>query len=240
MRQLTFILTIFTILGCQSSSTQSDSLTTEISEQEQRSSTKKEPIAKRTYISDSTYLNYEYQTELKGDFRLEYRIFVESNYQDTLQTILLMKGSEEIRDLNGGSSYGLPHKNIGYIGADFDSSFVFVQSFGSGNPHEIKLIDKKSGKELITGTWVDADEMEQVLLYIENKHDENEELIIYDLKNRNEIISKGFEKSKCVEHVIGGLRNCVVIDTVTSDEIVLKIDTDEERIIKKYNRYQKL
>jgi len=147
-----------------------------------------------------------------------------------------MKGSIDIKDLNGGSSYGLPLKNIGYLGADFDSSFIFVQSFGSGNPHKIQLIDKKTGKELRKGTWVDADEKEQVMLYIENEHEQNEKLIIYDVKNKNEIISTGFEKSKCIEHIIGGLRNCVEIDTVTSDKIILKVETDEERIIKKYNR----
>lgn len=228
MRNTISILTILTLLSCQTGNPNSENSTLNI---QQENSNNIEADTERTYIFDSSYLNYDYETDLKGDYRLEYRVFVESNFPDTLQTIFLMKGSEEIRDLNGGSSYGLPHKNIGYIGADFDSSFVFVQSFGSGNPHEIQLIDKKSGKELIKGTWVDADETEQVLLYIEN-----EALIIYDTKNRNEIISEGFETSKCVEHVIGGLRNCVEIDTVTTDEIVLKIDTDEERIIKKYNR----
>ncbi|HNF49838.1 MAG TPA: hypothetical protein PLF48_10685, partial [Chitinophagales bacterium] len=76
-------------------------------------------------------------------------------------------------------------------------------------------------------------EKEQVMLYIENEHEQNEKLIIYDVKNKNEIISTDFEKSKCIEHVIGGLRNCVEIDTVTSDKIILKVETDEERIIKK-------
>ena len=233
MRHGIYILTILTLLSCQTGNQNKESSASNI---QQENSDEIKADKGRTYISDSRYLTYDYETDLKGDFRLEYRVFVESNYPDTLQTIFLMKGSEEIKDLNGGSSYGLPHKNIGYIGADFDSSFVFVQSFGSGNPHEIQLIDKKSGKELLKGTWVDADENEQILLYIENEHEQNEKLLIYDVKNENEIISTGFEKSKCVEHVIGGLRNCVEIETVTTDEIVLKIDTDEERILKKYNR----
>lgn len=229
-----YILTIFTILGCQSSSTQNDSLKAETTEQ--NAFDKKESVATRTYIYDSHYLTYDYQTDLKNGYRIEYRVYVEPDYPDTLQTIFLMKGQNEIKDLNGGSSYGLPLKNIGYIGADFDSSFVFVQSFGTGNPHYIQLIEKETGQEMRKGTWVDADENEQVLLYIENEHEQNEKLLIYDVKNENEIISTGFEKSKCVEHVIGGLRNCVEIDTVTPNKIVLKIDSDEENIIKKYNR----
>jgi len=188
----------------------------------------------RTYVLDSSYFNYNYETFLKNGYRLEYRVFVETDFPDTLQTIFLMKGSREIRDLNGGSSYGLPHKNIGYIGADFDSSFVFVQSSGSGNISYSQLIDKRTGRELRKGAWGDADENEQVLLYLENGP--NGRLVIYDVKNGNEIIATGFEKSKCVERAIGGPINCVRIDTVTLDEIVLRVDTDEERIIKKYRR----
>lgn len=95
---------------------------------------------------------------------------------------------------------------------------------------------KKTGEVLRSGTWVDADEKEQVLLYLENEHEPNERLIIYDVKNVKEQISTGFKQSKCAEQVIGGLRNCVQIDTETRDEIVLKIETDQERILKKYKR----
>ena len=233
MRYIIYILTILIILSCQSKTHKSDGFT---DNNKQQKFNTKQTESTRTYISDSAYLNYNYQTVLKNGYRLEYKVYVEPNSTDTLQTIFLMNGITEIKDLNGGSSYGLPQKNIGYIGADFDSSFVFVQSFGSGNPHYIQLIDKKSGKELRKGTWVDADEKEQVLVYLKDEHKETEKLIIYDVKKSNEIISTGFEKSKCVEHVIGGLRNCVEIDTVTTDQIVLKIETDEEKIIKKYNR----
>ncbi|QHT70368.1 hypothetical protein GXP67_28785 [Rhodocytophaga rosea] len=147
-----------------------------------------------------------------------------------------MKDTTEIKDLNGGSSYGLSKKNIGYVGADFDSSFVFVQSFGSGNPHIIQLIDKRTGKELRKGTWVDANDKEQILLYLEDEHEELEVLKIYDVKNDNEIIVSDFKNSKCVQNVIGGLRNCVEIDTVTMNEIALKVDIDNEKIIKRYPR----
>lgn len=193
----------------------------------------------RTYISDASYLNYDYPTELKNGYRLEYRVYVEPNASDTLQTIFLMKGATEIKDLNGGSSYDLPHKNIGYTAADFDRSFVFAQSFGAGNPSYIQLIDKESGEELLRGTWVDAEEHEQLLLYIEDEHEATEQLKLYDAKNENERIVRGFERSKCREQVTGGLGDCVAIDSATTSEIILKMDTGEETIDIKYKRQQK-
>ena len=70
----------------------------------------------------------------------------------------------------------------------------------------------------------------------ENEHKENELLKIYDIKKGNEIIVNGFEKSKCYEDEVGRLRDCVEIDTVTKEVIILKIDSYEELIIKKYKR----
>lgn len=185
------------------------------------------------------YEPYIYDTILRGGYNLKFKVYKDEKTNEKLQSLTLRKGEDEIAVLNE-TPFPALFKNLGYIGADFDSSFVFVQSFGSGNSHSIQLIDKSTGQELRKGTWVDAEESEQVLLYIENEHEENERLVIYDVKNRNEITSKGFENSKCVEHVIGGLRSCVEIDAVTSDEIILKTETDEESIVKKYKRAQRL
>ncbi|MBR8538133.1 hypothetical protein KDU71_21360 [Carboxylicivirga sediminis] len=190
----------------------------------------------RTYISDSAYLDYDFQTSLKNDFNLEYRVYIESNNPDTLQAIFLVKDTTDIKDLTGGSSYGLPHKNIGYIGADFDSSFVFVQSFGSGNPHEIQLIDKRTGKTIRKGTWVDANEGSQILLYIEHINEPNEQLKIFDIENNAETIVNDFQDCKCVQYVIGGLRDCVSIDTVTQEYIILTSSYEDDTVEKKYKR----
>lgn len=193
-------------------------------------------------IEDSTWVfqnlknnPYPYNTKLSNGYYLKHKVFKDPEGNQYVQSLTLMNAEKTIKEF-GYSSYGLPYKNIGYVGADFNKSFVMVYSFGSGNPHIFELINKESGKKLRSGTWVGVNEFEQILLYIENEHDKDERLIIYDIKNNNEIISTGFEMSKCVEHLIGGLRNCVQIDTVTTNEIVLKIDTDEERIIKKYKR----
>ncbi|WP_439185909.1 hypothetical protein [Carboxylicivirga taeanensis] len=238
MKNTLYILTIVLIFGCQAKNSKTESLTYEINETKTATNENvvKSSIVTRTYLSDSTYLDYDFQTSLKNGFKLEYRVYKESNNPDTLQTIFLIKDTTDIMDLTGGSSYGLPHKNIGYIGADFDSSFVFVQSFGSGNPHEIQLIDKRTGKPLRKGAWVDANEENQILLYIENINESNERLKIFDIERNKETIVNDFQDCKCVQYAIGGLRDCVSIDTVTQQYIILISSYEDDKVEKKYNR----
>jgi len=178
---------------------------------------------------------YDYDTILKNGYNLSYRIYADSIENDTLQSLTLVKKGRDIRTLNE-TSYPMLHKSLGYIGADFEDSFVFVQSFGSGNPKEIQLIIKKTGKEIKAGIWVDANEKEEILLYIENIHEHNEQLKMYDVKSKKEVIINDFKNSKCYKEYPEGLRSCVEIDTVTKSKIVLKIDTDDEKILKTYNR----
>ena len=177
---------------------------------------------------------YDYDTILRGGYNLKYKVYTDSKNDENLQSLTLRKGVDEIKVLNE-TSFPMLFKNLGYIGADFDSTFIFVQSFGSGNPHYIQLIDKNTGKELRKGTWVDVDEKEQVLLYIENEFEASETLKLYDIKNENEIVISDFQDSKCIEERIGGLRNCVEIDIVTNKIIVLKVVEDSESK-KIYNR----
>lgn len=128
------------------------------------------------------------------------------------------------------------YKNLGYIGADFGDSFVFTKSFGSGNPHEIELIEKETGKEIKAGIWVDANEEKGILVYIDNIHTKDEQLKIYDVRNTKELAINDFKNSKCYNEYPEGLRSCVEIDTITKKEVVLKIDTEDEKIIKTYKR----
>ena len=178
---------------------------------------------------------YDYDTILKNGFHLSYRIYKDTIENEVLQSLTLVKGNHDIRVLNE-TSYPMLHKNLGYIGVDYGNSFVFVQSFGSGNPNYIQLINKETGEEIKNGTWVDVNEKEKILLYISDIHEDTEQLKIYDLLKNKETIVKDFKESKCVKEMIGGLRNCVEIDTVTNNEIVLKIETEDEKIIRKYNR----
>lgn len=178
---------------------------------------------------------YDFDTILKNGYNLSYRIYLDRIENDTMQSLTLVKNGRDIRTLNE-TVYPMLHKNLGYIGADFENSFVFVQSFGSGNPHEIQLIEKETGKQIKVGTWVDADEKEEILVYIQNIYEKNEQLKIYDVRNEEEFIINDFKNSKCYREYPEGLRSCVEIDTITKNKIALKIDTDDEKILRNYKR----
>jgi len=102
----------------------------------------------------------EYDTALKGGFSISFQYNKEDQY-------LLYQKGQKIIDTIGNCSLGHPYKNLGYVGADFDNSFVFVQSFGSANPHYIQLYDKETATNLITNgsAWIDVDTIKHVLLY---------------------------------------------------------------------------
>ncbi|MCB0705750.1 MAG: hypothetical protein KDC34_10595 [Saprospiraceae bacterium] len=180
---------------------------------------------------------YFYDTILTGGFHLSYRVYTDSVFQDLLQSLTLMKGRNEIAILSE-ISYPLPQKNLGYIGADFEDTFVFVHSFGSGNPNYFELIEKETGQVLRIGTLVDVNVEQQILLYEDGEENDKHfvGLIIYDSKNNHEIRVDDFNGSDCAIQSNSGLRDCVEIDTVTAKQIVLKIDNEEEKIVKIYPR----
>jgi hypothetical protein len=106
---------------------------------------------------------YDYDTTLKGGYTISLKV------DDRVQYLYLKKGGRTITEL-AATSRGLPYKNLGYVGADFTSYFVLVHSFGSGNPHQIELIKKTTGENVLReGTaWIDADEKREFLLYCDN------------------------------------------------------------------------
>lgn len=110
----------------------------------------------------SSESDYDYQTTLTGGYRL---VFHTSN---DLKHLTVYKGNQRIRRLNSVSC-GLPNKNLGYVGADFQDYFVLVQSFGSGNPHYIELIRKSNGRNVISreACLIDSSEKFSLLLYSE-------------------------------------------------------------------------
>lgn len=178
---------------------------------------------------------YDYDTILKNGYHLSYRVYYDSIEKDSMHSLTLVKNGTDIRELNETNYPGI-YKNLGYIGADFSESFLFAQSYGAGNPHEFQLIEKKTGKEMKSGVIVDANEENEIILYISDIHKQNEQLKIYDINTKKEMVINDFNNSKCYQEYPEGLRSCVEIDTVTKDKIRLKIDTDDEKIIKTYNR----
>ena len=175
---------------------------------------------------------YDFDTLLKNNFHLSYRVFKDTIENEMLQSLTLVKGNKDVKQISE-TSFPMLHKNLGYIGADFGSSFLFVQSYGSGNPHEIQLIEKETAKVITEGVLVDSNETEKVLLYIKEEHQKKEKLILLDIKMNTEKTITAFDSMECTQ--IGSLRNCVEIDTITKDQIVLK-SSSEQQIIKKYKR----
>ncbi len=232
MRKKTFALLLFSILiSCAKKKSEVINF-----------SNNKNPIAKNISLKQTLRIEelkkseiepYDFDTILKNGFHLSYRVYKDTIENETLQSLTLVNGKKDIKQISE-TSFPMLHKNLGYIGADFGETFLFVQSFGSGNPHEIQLIDKENGKVITTGVLVGQNEIEKVLLYIKNEHEKNEKLILLDIKNNKEKIITDFDNLECTH--TGGLRNCIVIDTVTKNEIIIKTDSDEDNLTRKYNR----
>jgi hypothetical protein len=201
-----------------------------VTESEYKKTTEPENISK---LVKSEIEPYDFDTILKNGYHLSYRVYKDSVEGDSLQSLTLVKGNRDIKTLSE-SSYPMLHKNLGYIGADFGDSFLFVQSYGSGNPDQMQLIKKVNGVSLKEGVIVDLKEDQKVLLYIENLHEANQELRLLDLKNKTEKLITDFNNLSCTND--GGLRNCVKIDTVTQKEIVIETDSEEDHILKRYTR----
>lgn len=178
---------------------------------------------------------YDFDTILKNNFHLSYRVYKDSIENEILQSLTLVKGKKDIKKISE-TSFPMLHKNLGYIGADYGNSFLFVKSYGSENPHEIEIIEKENGKVITTGVLVDQNEVEKVLLYIKNEHERNEKLILLDIKNNKEKIITDFNKIDLECSCIGGLRNCIAIDTITKNQIIIKTTSEKNKKTKKYNR----
>lgn len=119
----------------------------------------------------------DYPTRLKGGYKIVFKT-------DTLDRLYLQKGDKIITELSDGSK-GMLQKSLGYLGADFMDYFVLVHSFGSGNPHEIELIKKSTGNNILQqgACWVDADEKSGFLLYTydDMPHSSRDKMILYNV-----------------------------------------------------------
>ncbi|WP_153799414.1 hypothetical protein [Foetidibacter luteolus] len=134
-------------------------------------SLKAQPVAKENVRP------YEYDTVLKGGYSILLKV------DDSLQYLYLKKGNRTIAELSS-TSKGMLYKSLGYVGADFTNYFVLVHSFGSGNAHQIELINKKTGANLLKdgAAWIDADEKKEFLLYSENETpNRKDKMILYNV-----------------------------------------------------------
>jgi hypothetical protein len=123
---------------------------------------------------------YDYDTLLKGGYRISFRA------DDSSEHLFLVKGADSKEIAEG--TRGMLYKNLGYEAADFDDFFVLVHSYGSGNPHNIELIEKRSGNNILESDaiWIDANEGSQILLYT-REDTAGKKMTLYDVRTHRKL-----------------------------------------------------
>jgi hypothetical protein len=188
-------------------------------------------IEKLKFIAENPYSN-SYDTLIRGGYSISF-------YYDKEDQYLIYKKGSTIIDTIGGCSLGLPYKNLGYIGADFDKTFVFVNSFGSGNPHYIRLYDKETAKNLIPegSAWIDVDTTKQILLYSKSDVPEEEDgdsMTLFDTKTMTQ---KDYPFPKEIFDEAEKLNRIHLIN-VTNNTFAIEYEFDDwkKKRRKQYNR----
>ncbi|NRT16754.1 hypothetical protein HNP99_003126 [Flavobacterium sp. 28A] len=183
---------------------------------------------KNTNEKDSTTENYD--VYLKGGFSVIYSTNNDEQY------LIYKKGEKTIDTISSGS-VDLLIKNIGYVVADFDDSFVFVQSYGSGNPHMVQIYEKETAKNLIeeNSAFIDIDSSKEVLLYSKNDVPKPiDKMTLFDTKKRKKVDYK-FPKEVFGEAEI---LNRIKLIKVTNKDFIIGFDFNDynQQKTKKYIR----
>lgn len=190
---------------------------TEISKTNQEIDSSKNVIIINQKVEDLTEeIN---DTYLKVGFSIIYKT------DDEVQYLIYKKGKRVIDTLNS-CSIGLPEKNLGYVISDFDDTFIFGQSFGSGNPTYVQLYEKETGKNLIKeySAIIDVDRIKQILLYSENDvPNQKDKMTLFDIKNG---IKKNYEFPK---EIFGEaeILNRIHITNITVESFTIEYEFDE-------------
>jgi hypothetical protein len=171
---------------------------------------------------------YDYDTTLSGGYTIEFKV------DDSLQYLYLKKGKRRIIEL-ASTSRGMAHKSLGYVGGDFKNYFVFVHSYGSGNPHYIELIKKNTGKNILKdgAAWIDIDEKKGFLLYSNNDVPHpKDKMTLYNV-NTGQSQSFPFPRD-----IFDGpqVLNRIEIHKLTGKQLVIKYETEKGSKIRTYSR----
>jgi hypothetical protein len=230
MKKIMVIMISFLIISCNSDKKKLilPKSETEISKTNQEIDSSKNLIIINQKVEDSKEeIN---DTYLKGGFSIIY------NTDDQDQYLIYKKGKRVIDTLNS-CSIGLPEKNLGYVISDFDDTFIFGQSFGSGNPTVVQLYEKETGKNLIKeySAIIDVDRIKQILLYSENDvPNQKDKMTLFDIKNG---IKKNYEFPK---EIFGEaeILNRIHITNINDESFTIEYEFDEfnQRKQKKYVR----
>lgn len=173
---------------------------------------------------------YDFDTILKNGYNLHFeRIKRSDEVNDIECQLTLVKGKYVIDTLNT-MGYAPVMKNLGYIGADFNDYFAFVQSYGSGNPHEMQLLRKSDAKEIKSGYIVNAISDPELLVYA---NVEDRKLKIFDFEKMKDIDMSNIS----YDCFFWELSETLKIVKVTKKEVFIEYTSNENKVFKyKYYR----
>lgn len=171
---------------------------------------------------------YDYATTLKGGYTISFKI------DDSLQYLYLQKEGKTISQL-ASTSKGMLYKNLGYVAADFNNYFVLAHSFGSGNPHQIELVQKTTGKNSLKegAAWIDASVEKEFLLYSDNATPgPKDKMALYNIRtDETQFFSFPadiFDRPEVL--------NRIQISKLTDKQLIIRYDTQKGSMTKVYNR----
>lgn len=169
---------------------------------------------------------YDYKTQLVGGYKILFKADNSTEY------LYLTKKGRKVAELSSGYR-GMLYKSLGYVGADFKEYFVLVHSFGSGNPHEIELIQKSTGKNVLitSACWIDVVEKKETLLYSDQGvPTAKDNMILYNIRNRQKRYFH-FPKDIFTEPMI---LNRIRIKTLTDKFMIIEYEANGHSKTKKY------
>lgn len=174
------------------------------------------------------YLNkynpYDFETKLQNGYFLDFKYY--KNFKDNyIQMCLTLNEKNKVIDTLNVMGYGAPHKNLGYIGADFKEYFAFVNSYGSGNPHEFRLIRKFDGKVMTKGFIVDSFEKPEILLFAKGY----DSLMVRDIQNNRDYFIEDIQNSKNIDCMVSSLTDVLKIKSVSKESITIEINNFDQK-----------
>lgn len=182
------------------------------------------------HAQDASSGNAEYYQDslLKGGYIISYRM------DDSMEYLFLRKNGKTITELYSMSK-GCLAKNLGYVWADFQNCFVFVNAYGPCNPIEARLINKKDGKNIFKTTvaLLDVDKIKGLILYADDAAPlDNIKLTLYNIHSgKREIFN-------CPKGLDAGDVFCSVqIKKLTDKELTIKYQGETSEKTKTYKRH---
>lgn len=184
---------------------------------------------------EALYKDFPYPSDtiLSNGYHLVFRYFQRNKNSNIEQTLILKKEKKLIDTLNT-LGYAAPHKNLGYLGADFKDYFALINSFGSGNPHELTLIRKTDAKIIKKGYFVDNFKNPDLLLYANENLDS---LKIYNIRKNKDFGIEKIEKIKLDDFTYYQISDRIKIEKIENGIIFISylLNDKNEKLIKKYN-----